>query len=532
MPSLKKLPVGIQAFETIRKNGYLYVDKTEFIFRMADEGMFYFLARPRRFGKSLLVSVLKCLFQGKRELFEGLWIAQRSEWEWKEHPIVSIDFNEIPRSDPKKLEQGISLSLKCTAENYGVSLKTDFIETQFRELLTGLKKQTCNDAVILIDEYDKPIIDHLGKGKEALETARANRDILKSFFGVLKGAEVSPILRFVFITGVSKFSRVSIFSELNNLNDITMSLKYAEMLGYTQAELETCFEGHIARFAETSGQCAEQIKSEMMRHYDGYRFSKKNIRVCNPFSVLRAFAESDFQNYWFETGTPSFLVNLLREKQFHLPELENLEVAEQVFSTYNIDCLKPEALLFQTGYVTIHDMRDGLYVLAYPNEEVKNAFLRYLLFSHTQDISGSESSKFIKLSACLRKEEFNAFFETVTAIFASIPYTLNTKRDESYFHTLFYLMVSASGADVGTEILTSRGRIDLVVEFSDKVFIMEFKCNQNADTALKQILAKGYGDKYKQSGKKLFLIGINFSTEKRNLAEWKVESETDPRCEQ
>ena len=241
--------------------------------------------------------------------------------------------------------------------------------------------------------------------------------------------------------------------------------------------------------------------------------------------LFRSFAESDFGNYWFETGTPTFLVNLLSEKQYYLPEIEKLEVAEQVFSTYDIDCLKPEALLFQTGYVTIQDIQDDIYTLGYPNEEVKNAFLKYLLFSFTHDISGTEASRFLRLSGYLRKEDFQSFFEAVTAIFASIPYNLNTKRDEAYFHTLFYLMVSASGADVENEMLTCRGRIDLVAEFADKVYIMEFKCNQSADAAIKQIRKKGYAEKYKQSPKKIILMGINFSTEKRIPTEWKTETE-------
>ncbi|MCP4346213.1 MAG: ATP-binding protein [Desulfobacterales bacterium] len=521
---MKKLPLGVQALETIKNDNCLYVDKTKHIFRMTNEGMFYFLARPRRFGKSLLVSVLKCLFQGSKELFEGMWIAENDRWEWKEHPVIITDFNEIPRSSPEKLEQGISLNLSYIAEKYGISLKTGFIETQFRELVTELKKKTGTNVVILVDEYDKPIIDHLGKGDDALEIARANRDVLKSFFGVLKGAEISPLLRFVFITGISKFSRVSIFSELNNLNDISMNPVYADMLGYTQEEMETYFGNRVGYFAETCESSEKTIGSKLMRRYNGYRFSKKNVRVYNPYSVLKAFAEYDFGDYWFETGTPSFLVNLLREKEYDLPQIENLEVAEEVFSTYDIDCLKPEALLFQTGYVTIQDVQDRLYVLGYPNEEVKNAFLRFLLFSFARDVSGTESSKFIRLSKYLREEKFDEFFETVTAIFASIPYTLNPKRDEAYFHTLFYLMVSASGADVNTEILTCRGRIDLVAEFDDKVYIMEFKCNQSADNGIEQIHEKGYAERYTQTGKKIILAGINFSTEKRNLAEWKTES--------
>ena len=524
MSSLKRLPVGIQSLEVFRRDNCLYVDKTEHVLRMINEGMFYFLSRPRRFGKSLLVSVLRCLFRGRRELFDGLRIAEPGRWEWKAHPVIVIDFNGTTHDTPENLKLSLERNLINTARSYDVKTGEPLLKDRLKELISTLCQKTGMPVVVLVDEYDKPIIDHLGRGETGMETARANRDILKSFFGVLKDTEVSSLLRFVFITGVSKFSRVSIFSELNNLSDITMNPRYADMLGYTQEELETCFGGYLERFSRDTGHPPGEIRSELMRRYDGYRFSKRDVRVCNPFSVLRAFAESDFGNYWFETGTPTFLINLLRERQYHLPEIESMEVAEQVFSTYDIDCLKPEALLFQTGYVTIHGIQDDMYTLGYPNEEVKNAFLRCLLFSLSQDISGTEASRFLRLSKYLREEDAEAFSETVSAIFASVPYTLNTRRDEAYFHTLFYLMISASGAEVGTEVLTCRGRIDLVAEFTDKVYIMEFKCNRNAEAAIRQIRKKGYAERYGQSGKKIILMGIDFSTEKRNLREWKTET--------
>ncbi|MCP4352668.1 MAG: ATP-binding protein [Desulfobacterales bacterium] len=525
MASLKKLPLGVQALETFRRDNCLYVDKTEHVLRMINEGMFYFLARPRRFGKSLLVSVLKCLFQAEKDLFEGLRIAEPGKWEWKKHPVIVIDFNEITHDTPENFRLSLTEKLMHTAKLYGIKLESSLPKEKFGELIFALQQKTGMPAVILADEYDKPIIDHLGRGDAAAETARANRDILKSFFGVLKGTDVSPLLRFVFITGISKFSRVSIFSELNNLNDITMNPRYADMLGYTQEELETCFKDRISQFAEETGCPREKIISELRHRYNGYRFSKKDVKVYNPFSVLKAFAESDFGNYWFETGTPSFLVNLLREKNYNLPEIEKLNVTESVFSTYDTDSLKPEALLFQTGYVTVKDVRDRIYSLDYPNYEVKTAFLENLLHSFTEGAGATEISKFALLSAYLEEEDFESFFETVTAIFASIPYNLNTNRDEAYFHTLFYLMISASGTDVGTEVLTCRGRIDLVAEFADKIYIMEFKCNQSAEAAIKQIREKGYAEKYKQSSKKIILTGINFSTEKRIPTEWKTEEE-------
>jgi hypothetical protein len=376
-------------------------------------------------------------------------------------------------------------------------------------------------VVVLIDEYDKPIIDHLGRGEKGLEIARANRDILRTFFGVLKGATVSVALRFVFLTGVSRFSRVSIFSQLNNLQDISMTARYAAILGYTQEELQNSFSAHLARFAEETGQSQETISERLAQQYDGYRFSSRPIKVYNPFSVLNAFSDNAFKNYWFETGTPTFLVNLLKQEHYDLPQLEGLEVSRSIFSTFDIDRLFPEALLLQTGYLTITDVEDGIYTLNYPNREVKISFTESLLLA-TEGIDNRASSHVLRLSRYLQREEMDAFFETVTAIFASIPSDINTRRDEAYFHTIFYLMMSASGGAAQSSVLTSRGRIDLLVTFPDHVYIIEFKCNQSAEATIQQIREKGYAEKYRQSGKKIALVGINFSTEKRNLEEWRV----------
>ena len=520
MTKNQKLSIGKSSFGSIRERNYLYVDKTRQIYQMADEGEYYFLSRPRRFGKSLTVSTLQCLFQGQKELFDGLWIAEHGQWEWKEHPVIVFDFNEIPSFNAEVLRQGISMNLKLTASDYGITLQTDFIETQLQELVTGLKKKSGESVVVLVDEYDKPIIDHLGMGREALETAKGNRDVMKSFFGVIKGSRVSTCLRFVFFTGVSKFSQVSIFSELNNLNDITMNRKYADMLGYTQHELATCFAGYIEQFAKESGMSSQEIMAAFERQYNGYRFSEWDIRVYNPFSVLRALEAKAFKSFWFETGTPAFLVNLLNENDWYLPKIEGMQATEAVFSVYDLDNLKPEALLFQTGYVTIKDVKERLYTFGYPNQEVKTSFLEILFQSYTPGLK--DGSQFALLAGYLHREKFELFFETISAIFASVPYTLETKRDEAYFHTLFYFMVCASGVNALSEILTCDGRIDLIMEFTDKIYIIEFKCNQSAEAGIRQIRAKGYDKKFRQSGKKIICMGVNFDTEKRNVAEWKV----------
>ncbi len=520
---MKKLPIGESSFENMRTRGYLYVDKTMYVHRLVSEGAYYFLSRPRRFGKSLLLSTLKCLFQGREELFEGLWMAGRGRWEWKEHPVVVIDFNGIPVSTPEKLGNGISTHLTNVAKGYGLSLEQDYLELRFQELVLALKRKTGMPVAVLIDEYDKPIIEHLGRGEKELEVARANRDVLKSFFGVLKEANVVPALRFVFLTGVSRFSKVSVFSELNNLHDISTSGQYADMLGYTQDELETFFGERIEQFAEENDWPQDRVKEQLAQWYDGYRFSARDVRVYNPFSILNAFGDRALGNYWFRTGTPTFLVDLLKEKRYDLSRLDGLQTGSSIFTAFEIDRLSPEALLFQTGYLTIKDVDGRLYTLGYPNQEVKTAFTESLLFAWMEGAEEKISSHVLRLSRYLRDEDWESFFVAVKAIFASIPYDIQTKRDEAYFHTIFYLALSASGGDAQSSVLTNRGRIDLAVVFDDKVYIIEFKCNQSAEVGLKQIRDMEYAARYRGSGKRIILMGINFDTERRNILDWQVE---------
>lgn len=518
---MKKLPIGVQSFEVMRTQGFVYVDKTEWIHQLATEGMYYFLARPRRFGKSLLASTLKCLFQGQRELFAGLWIAEPGRWDWLAHPVVMIDFNSIALDTPARLDADLIRSLDVQANQAKLTLAGPTLVSRFGELIVGLYRQTGMPVVVLVDEYDKPLVEHLGKGEAGLAVARANRDILRGFFGVLKGSEVAAALRFALLTGVSRFSRVSVFSALNNLQDISMSAQYAALLGYTQTELEDCFREHIARFAEEAGQTPTQIVDALKQHYNGYRFSPRNLKVYNPFSTLNSLKEMEYRNYWFETGTPTFLINLLREKRYDPPNLEGLEVSQSVFSTFELERLTPEALLFQTGYLTIQDIQDNVYTLNYPNQEVKTAFTESLLLA-TEGLAPEVSSHVLKLSRHLANGNLEAFFEAMTAIFAAIPYDIQTKRDEGYYHALFYLAVSASGGQAQSSLLTARGRIDLAVTCPDKVYVIEFKCNQSSAAALAQIRERGYAARYRQSGRQIILVGINFSQETRNVADWQA----------
>ena len=516
---MKKLPLGIQSFEVMRTRGCVYVDKTEIIHHLVTEGMYYFMSRPRRFGKSLLVSTLRCLFAGRRELFEGLWIAEPGRWDWQPHPVVVIDFNGIALDTPENLRTGLQTTLQEIARTYQLELKTPQLVSQFKELILALYRQTGQPVVVLIDEYDKPLIEHLGKGAPGLAVAQANRDILRSFFGVLKEANVAAALRFVLLTGVSRFSRVSVFSDLNNLLDISMSEDYAGLLGYTDTELDSYFDEFIMRLATRLDIPKPKARAALARYYDGYRFSEDLLKVYNPFSVLAALQQRALRNYWFTTGTPTFLINLLQEKHYSFSQLEGLEVGEFTFSTFELERLTPEALLFQTGYLTIADVEGEIYTLDYPNQEVKTSFTKALLFA-AEAINHKVSSHVLRLSGYLHAGNLKAFFTAMTAIFAALPYDIETKRDEAYFHTIFYLAMSASGGPAQSSSLTNRSRIDMVVTFPDKVYILEFKCNQSAQVALRQIHDQGYAEPYRGSGKQIILLGINFSTELRNVAEW------------
>ena len=525
-----KLPVSINDFETMRTQGYLYVDKTPFIYHLVMQGKFYFLSRPRRFGKSVLITTLKCLYEGRKELFEGLWIAAPGRWNWQTHPVILLDFTEISNETPEHLQQGLETCLFRIAEAHDIQLGSPLLTSKFTELILRLSQKTGMMVAVLIDEYDKPIIDHLGKGEAEFNIAKANRDVLKRFFGVLKGITIAPKLQFIFLTGITRFSKVSIFSELNNLDDISMNDAYAALIGYTQEELETCFDAHITAFAGHLGRPREQVLAALAEQYNGYRFAEADMKVYNPCSILKSLNVRRFDDFWFETGTPTFLINLLKQTGSYLPEIEGVEVSKTIFSTFDIERLQPTALLFQTGYITIKAIQDRLYTLGYPNQEVKRAFTESLLLSLIPRDAEEVNSNVLRLSGYLRHENFDVFFETLTAIFAAIPYDIESKRDEAYFHALFYLMLTASGADARSSILTCKGRIDLAVFFPETIYIIEFKCNQSPETALQQIHDKGYAEPYRAEGKPIVLIGIEFNTEQRNIAGWKVERlETEAR---
>ncbi len=522
---LKNLPIGISDIERIVNEGYLYIDKTERIYELISGGMYYFLSRPRRFGKSLLVSTLYNIFRGKKELFKGLYIYD-SDYEWEEHPIIRLDFNGISNTNPEMLNDDIRIALNRILKQEEIEpvLDNKSIQTFFTEVIIRIFEKYKKSIVFLVDEYDKPIISHIGKGKEELKIADKNRELLKDFYGVLKEIDVVTKTRFVFITGITKFSKVSIFSELNNLTDLTMDKRYCDILGITEEEIERDLTPYIERFCDEENLNCKELKEELRNYYNGYRFSSKDVRVYNPFSLFSALEKRSIENYWFETGTPTFLINLIKKQNIYIPEYETLEARESLFSTYELSKLSVLPLMFQSGYLTIkgYDNRSKVYELGYPNKEVKESFTESLYY----EISGlTRDTKFAKVGVKIEDGEIEEAIEIMKSIFSEIPYTLMREDmiNEFYFHMMFYLIISASGVGITSEILTAKGRIDALIETRDRYYIIEFKCNQSSDMAIQQIKEKKYYEPYKNRGKEIILIGINFSTKDRNISDYKVE---------
>ena len=522
---LKNLPIGISDFEKIREKDYLYIDKTELIYNLISTGEYYFLSRPRRFGKSLIISTFYNIFKGKKELFKGLYI-HSSDYAWEEYPIIVLDFNGISNANSKILEEDIKIALNRILKQEEIEpvLNNSSIQTFFTEIIDRIYEKYKKSIVFLVDEYDKPIISHIGKGEEELKIAEENRGLLKDFYGVLKEKSIVSKTRFVFITGITKFSKVSIFSELNNLTDITMNKRYCDILGITEDEIDKNLTPYIERFCEEEKLNCDELREELRNYYNGYRFSSKDVRVYNPFSLFTALKYHSIENYWFETGTPTFLINLIEEGNIYIPEYEDYEVSSSQFSVYELDRLSPLPLMFQSGYLTIKDYNaeDDLYVLSYPNKEVRVSFTESIL---TRLYLGDGESKHKKIRSKLNRGEVEEAIEIIKSVFSEIPYTLMKKKklDEADFHILFYLIVSSSGVGIKSEILTSKGRIDALIETRNRYYIIEFKCNQSSDKAIQQIKEKKYYEPYKNRGKEIILIGINFSTEEKNISDYKVE---------
>ena len=514
---MKKLPIGLQDFGELSRGGYLYVDKTELVYQLVTEGKYYFLSRPRRFGKSLLVSTLSALLRGQQELFEGLWIQDR--WDWtKTYPVIHLSLNSLGYKEIG-LEKALALRLEKIAASYGLSLQSEANSLRLQELIEQLHS-TLGQAVVLIDEYDKPILDYL----DNIEQAEAHREQLKSFFSVLKDAD--PHLRLVLLTGVSKFSRVSIFSELNNLKDLTMHARYATLLGYTQSELEHYFADRLDQLAPDFGG-REALLAQIKRWYNGYTWDAEHY-VYNPFSILSFFDQGRFRNFWFETGTPTFLVKLLERKRQY--NLEHVRVDEAVFSSFELERIDPNALLFQTGYITIASADDfPTYTLSYPNQEVRDSLLRYLLAEYTQSYASDVPVRAQQMKRALEEGDLAGFIQALNSLFASIPYGAASRQifiadKEAFYHAVTFLALSLMDTFVQAEVSQAKGRPDAVVHTADTIYVLEFKLDQGAEAALIQIKDRGYAQAYLAQGKAVKAVGLNFSSERKSLDEWQEET--------
>ncbi|NNJ85168.1 MAG: ATP-binding protein, partial [Gammaproteobacteria bacterium] len=518
MENLKKLPISIQDFEELRRGGYVYVDKTEQIHRLITTGVAWFLSRPRRFGKSLLISTLAAIFRGRRDLFEGLWI-ESSDYDWPVYPVIHIDMSLATFQTPEELQSELVRQLKESAIEHGVDPGEFNRAAPMLDHLIRRLAEKKGKAVVLVDEYDKPILNYLADVPKALEI----RDRLRDFYTILKGQGKN--LHFVFLTGVSRFSKVSVFSEMNHLNDITYVRKYGSLVGYTQTELESDFTDHLLATAQQEDIPLSELLEKIRSWYNGYRFHPTAEAVYNPFSCLLYFQNREFKYWWFETGTPAFLMDIIRKSPLPVADLEQKVVSESDFSSFEPDRLDPVPLLQQTGYLTItdYDASSETYTLDYPNREVRNAFLRYL----AQTFSGRESGitdDLRRLQGALTDQDPDTFFAILRAIFAGIPYDIQVNR-ERYYQSLFYLIFRLMGMQIHTEVHTATGRIDATVELDTGIWIFEFKLDGSAQAALDQIRDKKYAAPYATSGKPVYLVGVNFDFDpkKRNVIEWKMD---------
>jgi hypothetical protein len=511
-----KLPIGIQTFSQIRGEGYYYVDKTPLVAKLAEGGKYYFLSRPRRFGKSLLVSTLAEAFAGNQALFEGLYLADH--WDWgRQSPVVTLDLSQGVLGDKPLLDRTVSVQLAEQGARYGIGLSQADIHLQFRELIHKLHAHCGERVVVLIDEYDKPILDHITEPEKAL----AMREGLRNLYSVLKAQDAH--LRFVLLTGVSKFSKVNLFSGLNNLMDITLDRRYATLCGYTQSELETVFADRL------TGLDRERVK----KWYNGYCWLGEP--VYNPFDILLLLDSGEFRNYWFETGTPDFLIRLLHQSHFFIPHLERICAGEALLSSFDVDFIQPETLLFQTGYLTIEKTEtlfdlEKRYHLGFPNHEVKKGLSQGLLQQYCQSPYLEIHHNQLSLLNALKANDMDGLKTILEGFFASIPHDWYRKnqlaRYEGYYASVVYCYFAALGLDVRAEESTHQGRIDLVVRFEGRVYILEFKVTElaPAGNALQQIKRKGYAKRF--AGQSVYLIGVEFSSQKRNIAgfEWEAVS--------
>jgi Holliday junction resolvase-like predicted endonuclease len=512
---MKKLPIGIQDYKEIIEGNYIYVDKTKYIFDLIDSGKYYFLSRPRRFGKSLTISTLYYIFKGEKELFKDTYIYDK--WEFKEYPIIKLDMSDNVLKNLESFLKSLDNNIEKIYREYGITSDIDDVSMKFGNLIEFLNKKYNEKVVILIDEYESPILEHINNKKEAEKI----RGYLREFYKKVKTKD--EYIKFVFITGITKFTKTGVFSALNNLNDISLDNDYSQMLGYTQEELEYYFDEYIKETAEKLEITKNELLQEMKKYYNGFSFDGEHF-VYNPFSILKFFQKKKFQNYWFESGSPSFIYEYVKGRKIEYEDLVKYTVNSLDFTTREIEDANANIFFAQAGYLTFKGKEKyGLeeeYILDYPNLEVKNSFSKLILEANYN----LENDKLKELNKTiwklLSKNKIDELIEEIKRIISAIPYNLHQNR-ESYYHSLIYTILASAGLNATAEELTNLGRIDLVLEHNDKIYLFEIKLDKSAKESIDQIKEKKYYEKYKNY--EVYIIGININSEKRNIDEYIIE---------
>ena len=512
----RKYPIGIQSFENIRKEGYLYVDKTALVYQLVQTGKYYFLSRPRRFGKSLLLSTLQAYYEGKKELFEGLAMASL-EKDWKTYPVLLLDLN-AQRYDSVDSLTSILNDTLCEWERlYGTQESETTLSLRFKGVIQRAAEKTGRNVVVLIDEYDKPMLQAIHNK----ELQSSYRNILKAFYGVLKSKDA--YLQFALLTGVTKFSKVSVFSDLNNLMDISMDNRYATICGITEQELVTDLGEYIRDLSETLQMSYEDLLRELQERYDGYHFVENSEGLYNPFSLLNTFARKKLGNYWFETGTPTYLVELLKENHYPLEHLTYEQATADTLTGIDTVDSSPIPVLYQSGYLTIkdYDPEFETYTLGFPNKEVEEGFTRFLLPYYAHIPSGSSAFHIVNFVKEVRSGDIDGFMKRLQSFFSDTPYEL--VRDlELHYQNVLFIIFRLVGFYTQAEYHTSEGRVDLVIRTDQFIYVMEFKLDGTAEEALQQIEEKQYALPFASDPRRLFKVGVNFSNATRNIEKWVV----------
>ena len=494
----KLYPIGIQNFESLRKNGFYYVDKTDMVYSLASSGRYYFLSRPRRFGKSLLMSTFHAYFEGKKDLFEGLAIA-RLEKEWKEYPVLHFDLSGKDYSARGSLDDALGGQLSALENQYGVEVVSQAIDTRFKSVIDTVYRKTGQPVVILIDEYDKPIIDNFGFP----ELQESFRRQLQGFYSVLKSKDAC--IRFGFLTGVTKIGKLSIFSGLNNLDDISMDSAYSGICGISDAEIRDYFHDDVECLAQANGMSIGSCYQELKEMYDGYHFCENTDGIYNPFSLLNTLSKRKFNEYWFETGTPSFLVKVMKETSYDVSRLSDDEVGSSLLTDVDTALVNPVPLLYQSGYLTIkgYDPEYRLYTLGFPNREVKDGFLNFLLKYYAPVNSESTDALISRMTRDVRSGDAAGFMKRLEALFARTSYQIQGDCEKDFQYAM-YIILELMGEYVDVERTTSNGRIDILIQTADYIYIIEIKTNESADAALAQIDDKDYARRFADDRRRIF----------------------------